>query len=428
MKVPETLHDLFEHGHEMSERLDTQSWSSRFVNTVMVGDKVIWTVLIMLLIISTIEVYSASSNMTFQSGNYWAPALSHVSTIIMGLVACSVIAHLNMTAIKVLAVMGNFVSITLLLCALLFGERVNGAGRWFLGMQPSEIAKGVLMVTVALILSLCVDERTKHVTSRGFWWTVGLTGLNCLLIVTENLSTALLLAVSVAMIMFIARVPLKWLGGLIAPFLIGGGVVFTFMKTASDDTIQKLSQTTTALHRLPTWANRIRSGKQQYTATNYPLNDNLQVAHAKIAVATSGILGCGPGNSVERDYLPQAYSDFIFAIIIEEFGLLGGAFVLMLYIALLFQVGTISRQSKERFPQLLAMGLVLLITTQAMFNMGVAVGLLPVTGQQLPLVSRGGTGIIINCCYIGIILAVSCNIQRHIDKENELLEQEAIEA
>lgn len=399
---------------------------TKFVSDkLLVGDKVIWTVLLMLLSISLIEVYSASSNMTYQSQEFWRPAIGHIVYIAFGLVACSIIAHLNMTIIKITAVIGNFLSFFLLVCALFIGERVNGATRWVFGMQPSEIAKGILVITVALILSLSIDPAKRTVSRKGFRWVLGLTALNCLLIAPENLSTAALTFGVVVMMMFVGRVPMRLLLVTIGPLVLAAGMGLLFMKTTPMDTITSISKTTIMgsqpLHRLPTWAGRLRGGDKRYDAEHYPINDHLQVAHAKIAVATSGIIGCGPGNSVERDYLPQAFSDFIFAIILEEFGLIGGAFVVLLYITLLFRVGTISRLCKERFPQLLAMGLTLLIVTQAMFNLGVAVGLLPVTGQQLPLVSRGGTGIILNCCYIGMILAMTRMVQ-----EQRLTEQTEI--
>ncbi|MCF0183741.1 MAG: FtsW/RodA/SpoVE family cell cycle protein [Bacteroidaceae bacterium] len=385
---------------------------SKFIGErVLVGDKVVWTVLLLLLSISMVEVYSASSNMTYESNAFWKPVMGHTMMIVVGLAACCVIARMNMTVLKLVAAVGNVFSIILLLCALFLGERVNGATRWVFGLQPSEVAKGILVMSIALTLSKTVDINTKRVSATGIKVCLLITGLICALIAPENLSTAGLTFLVVILMMFVGQVSLRVLAAILAPLVIAGGLGLAFMKTTPMETIKSISEMSIAggkpLHRLPTWANRLRSDDGEYTAANYPINDHLQVAHAKIAIATSGILGCGPGNSVERDYLPQAFSDFIFAIIIEELGLLGGIFVLLLYIALLFQVGNISRQCTERFPQLLSMGLALLIVTQALFNLGVAVGLLPVTGQQLPLVSRGGTGIILNCCYIGMILATS---------------------
>ncbi|MCF0195091.1 MAG: FtsW/RodA/SpoVE family cell cycle protein [Bacteroidaceae bacterium] len=406
---------------------------SKFISErVLVGNKVVWTILFLLLSISMIEVYSASSNMTYQSNAFWRPVMGHTMMIAIGVAACCVIARLNMTVLKLVAALGNFFSIFLLLCALFIGERVNGATRWVFGLQPSEVAKGILVMTIALILSKTIDVNTKRVSMNGVKACLAITFVNCALIAPENLSTAGLTFLVVFLMMFVGQVSLRVLAAIIAPIIIVGGLGLAFMKTTPMETIKSISEITIAggqpLHRLPTWANRLRSDDGVYSAANYPINDHLQVAHAKIAIATSGIWGCGPGNSVERDYLPQAFSDFIFAIIIEELGLAGGIFVLLLYIALLFQVGSISRQCTERFPQLLSMGLAMLIVSQALFNLGVAVGLLPVTGQQLPLVSRGGTGIILNCCYIGMILATSrAAMKTETEQTKDTTEQETIE-
>lgn len=378
---------------------------------ILVGDKIVWTILGLLLSISLVEVYSATSTLTFTHGRFWAPGITHVMMIAAGVVACSIVSHFSMNIIKVAALIGNVFSVILLLCALFFGEKVNGATRWVFGLQPSEIAKGVLVMTVALILSFKYDGKTDNVSDRAFWWAAGLTCFYCMLIATENLSTAGLLFIVIVMIMFVGRVRLRTLLVTAGPVFLVAGLGFWFMKTCSSETAKAISEITVfdklPLHRFPTWVNRLKGDDKVYTADKYPINNNLQVAHAKIAVATSSLIGCGPGNSVQRDYLPQAYSDFIFAIIIEELGLIGGIFVMLLYVALLFQVGNHSRQCKERFPQILSMGLTLLIVTQAMFNIFVAVGILPVTGQQLPLVSRGGTGIILNCIYMGMILAMT---------------------
>jgi cell division protein FtsW len=156
--------------------------------------------------------------------------------------------------------------------------------------------------------------------------------------------------------------------------------------------------------------------KTEITPSQYKIGDNLQRAHGNIAIASSNILGKGPGNSEERDFLPQAYSDFIYAIIIEELGLLGGALVVFLYVVLLVRAGRIASHCERNFPAFLVMGLSLLISLQAMINMMVAVGILPVTGQPLPLISRGGTSVFVNCAYIGMILSVS----RYAKKKKEL--------
>ena len=172
-------------------------------------------------------------------------------------------------------------------------------------------------------------------------------------------------------------------------------------------------------HRFATWRNRIMKhiGGEEVAPEDYDLDKDMQVAHANIAIVSSNIIGKGPGNSVERDYLPQAFSDFIYAIIIEEMGIIGAAVVVFLYIVLLYRAARIASRCENNFPAFLIMGLSLLLVIQAVFNMMVAVGLAPVTGQPLPLISKGGTSTIINCAYIGAILSVSRSAKMKIKEE-----------
>ena len=241
----------------------------------------------------------------------------------------------------------------------------------------------------------------------------------------ENLSTAALLCAVIFFMMIIGRVPAQQLGKLIGGVtLIIVLAVMTIMIFGHDNgdatpggqlTEQvngkqpEKSSSGGLLHRLDTWKSRIDkfSDHQEIPPEKVDLDKDAQTAHANIAIASSNIIGKGPGNSVERDFLSQAFSDFIYAIIIEELGIEGAAFVAMLYIILLFRTGRIASRCENNFPAFLAMGLALLLVTQALFNMCVAVGLVPVTGQPLPLISKGGTSTIINCIYVGAILSVS---------------------
>jgi cell division protein FtsW len=177
------------------------------------------------------------------------------------------------------------------------------------------------------------------------------------------------------------------------------------------------------MHRVETWQNRIKGffeDKEAVPAAKYDIDKDAQVAHANIAIATSHVIGKMPGNSVQRDFLSQAFSDFIFAIIIEELGLIGGAFIVMLYLWLLIRAGKIAKRCEKTFPAFLIMGIAMLLVAQAMLNMMVAVGLFPVTGQPLPLISKGGTSTLINCAYIGMMLSVSRYV---VDKEEQRLKE-----
>lgn len=190
------------------------------------------------------------------------------------------------------------------------------------------------------------------------------------------------------------------------------------VKTEQMEKNQEKSVIEKIFHRLDTWKSRIiEFGKPMPAPEDYDLNKNAQVAHANIAIVTSGIVGKGPGKSTERDFLAQAFSDFIFAIIIEELGLLGASAIVLLYIILLYRCARIANRCEKKFPSFLVLGLGLLLTSQALFNMMVAVGIVPVTGQPLPLVSKGGTSTIINCAYIGAILSISRYAKRRTRDE-----------
>ena len=382
------------------------------------GDKTIWMVLFLLSVISVVEVYSASSNMSYKTGAFWEPAVGHLRNVLLGWALAIFFCRRQCTHFKLIPLFFGPFAIAMLVYAMFFGESVNGAARWVLGFQPSEMAKGVLVATIALILSLCYDQEKDAVTQRGFNICAIVTGVTCLLILPENLSTALLTGAVVFLLMLVGRANWKYLSGIFLAFALTGTLALVFMRTAPMSTIKTVSEVT-ALHRLPTWANRIRSASNDDVSPDkLDMNKDQHVIHAKIAVATSGLVGKGPGNSVERDYLPQAYADFIFAIIIEEFGLLGGLCVVSLYIILLFRAGIIAARCERRFPALLCMGMAMLIVLQAMINVCVCVGLLPVTGQQLPLVSRGGTGFILNCAYVGIILSISRTARKTPDADD----------
>jgi len=323
-------------------------------------------------------------------------------------------------------------SILLLAWVLAAGQSTNGASRWisFAGIQfqPSELAKGALVLAIAQILSAM---QTEHGADRkAFKYIMWLSGGIILLILGENLSTAMLIGLTVILMMFVGRVPFNQLGRLIGFIVLLGVFVLSMVMLVGDDkkaedelsAKQNLTEQTVAvqqeeslgffgkiLHRADTWKARVKKFfSNEYVAPkDYDLDKDAQVAHANIAIASSDVVGKGPGNSNERDFLSQAFSDFIYAIIIEEMGIGGAIFVAFLYIILLFRTGIIANRCENSFPAFLAMGIAFLLVTQALFNMLVAVGLAPVTGQPLPLISKGGTSTIINCVYIGVILSVS---------------------
>ena len=377
----------------------------RSIGALFMGDRVIWVVYFFLCIISLIEVYSAASTLAYKSGRFWDPLVKQALFLAAGTLVALVIHRIPCRMFKALPILCWPLSL-LLLSITLMGGSTNGASRWidwgFVQFQPSEIAKGSVVLSVALILSRL--QREGGADRRAFKIIMIVLGFPLALIVTENLSTAGLLFGVVFIMMFIGRVPLTQLGKLLGVIALIGTVVgvLTFFSTDVP-----------GVHRLETWKHRVEThisgdeNSRDDDPATYDIDKGAQVAHANIAIASSNGIGRMPGNSVQRDFLSQAFSDFIFAVIIEEMGLWGAAIVVFLYIILLFRAGRIASRCERNFPAFLIMGLTLLLVSQAILNMMVAVGLFPVTGQPLPLISRGGTSTLINCAYIGMILSVS---------------------
>lgn len=377
------------------------------------GDLVIWAIYFWLCMISLIEVYSAGSSLSYKSGDFIAPLFKQAIFLGIGTAVVWVIHSIPCRFFK-LGVFLYPISIFLLILTLIIGAKENDGARWLnfgIKFQPSEIAKGALVLFVALILSFGQTE--EGADKRAMKIILFATCLTCALIVTENLSTAALLFATVFVMMFIGRVPTKQLGKIVGVCLLGVVLLATIVTIFPKE---KLNESK-LLHRASTWVDRVKdhtSDKETMSDTIF-LRDHAQEARAKIAIASSNMIGKMPGNSEQRDHLAQAYSDFIYAIIIEEMGVLGAVFVAFLYIILLFRAGRIASMCERNFPAYLTMGLAILLVIQAMVNMLVAVGLIPITGQPLPLISRGGTSTIINSVYFGMILSVSRYARKNLD-------------
>lgn len=411
------------------------------LGNIFKGDKVIWMVFFFLCIISVIEVYSASAGLTYKGGHYWAPIVKHTGILLVGVFAMVVTLNIKCKYFKIVTPFLLLIAVVALITVLLAGQSTNGAQRWIsivgIQFQPSEIAKGALVLATAQILSAL---QTEHGADKNaFKYILIVSAFIIPLIMVENLSTAMLLCMVIFMMMIIGRVPGKILGKALGVVTLLILTVFTLVMVVGKDHEKEnanpnhIEQVATAeqkkdpsmfgsvFHRFDTWKGRIDrfiAGKET-PPEEFDLDKDAQIGHANIAIVSSNFIGKGPGNSVERDFLSQAFSDFIYAIIIEEMGLFGGFFVAMLYIILLFRTGRIANRCENNFPAFLAMGLALLLVTQALFNMCVAVGLAPVTGQPLPLVSKGGTSTIINCVYIGAILSVSRSAKKKPDADSD---------
>ena len=411
----------------------------QFLKLKIKGDGIIWAVYFILCAVSIIEVYSSSSGLSYRSGNYFEPVLRHAGLMFVGL--CLLVGTMNIKCkyFKIVTPFALLISFIMLIAVLAVGQSTNGAQRWIglfgFQFQPSELAKGAIVLAEAQILSAM--QTPDGADRRAFKYIAYVSIPFVLLIALENLSTAMLLCVTIFAMMFIGRVPKAILGKILGGVMLAGALfvavvmaagtekteepvaaeVNTMTLTESAPKPEKSGGVSKIFHRFGTWKSRINKflSSKEVSPDSFDIDKDAQVAHANIAIVSSNVVGVGPGNSVQRDFLSQAYSDFIYAIIIEEMGVWGAGAVCLLYIILLFRTAVIANRCANAFPALLIMGIALLLVTQAMFNMMVAVGLAPVTGQPLPLISRGGTSTIMNCVYIGIILSVSYSAKKRED-------------
>ena len=390
------------------------------------GDRTIWAMVIILCCISLIEVFSASSRLTFGKNSFLAPIISHTMHLGMGLGLMYLLHLLHYKWYRLFPVLLVPVSIILLAYLSIQSASSSGAERWinlgFFQLQPSEVGKIAVIMSVAYWLSKLKpdDELSQQNT---FWKIMALTGLVCLLIVGENLSTAILLAGVIFVMMILGGIAWRRMLAL-AGVVVGAGIVavvvllFVPAQTIRDSRIIP-SRATTWQARLQDFSQtKNKPNAYEYAVIVAP--EKPQETHANIAIATSNVLGKGPGNSDERDYLQEASCDFIYAIIIEELGMAGGIIVMLVYMILLFRVGRIASRCKEKYPAFLAMGLGMLLGLQAFINMSVAVGLFPVTGQPLPLISKGGTSVLMTSFCIGMLLGISNTLDKEARGEQVL--------
>ena len=348
--------------------------------------------------------------------------MQHGAFMLMGIFIAWLVHFIPCNYFKLFCTLGMFLSILLLIAVLVIGQKTNDAGRWiqigFIRFQPSEIAKLSLVGFSCFILSSLRDEKGASLT--GFKVVALATFITIILILTENASTAFIIAIVMFGICFYAQIRKRILIGALCLGAIGIGSAFAVAYSIPEKTLNEWQRSKGPLHRVPTWVHRITDNQERpENPRDFKPQENPQKAYAKVAIATSNVIGRGPGNSRQRDFIPQAFSDFIYAIIIEELGFFGAFVVLGLYLVLMYRSMRIARKCKALFPSYLVMGLALMIVVQAMMNMAVAVGAFPVTGQPLPLVSRGGTSLFITCTYIGMILSVSHTARRKPEFEKE---------
>jgi cell division protein FtsW len=377
------------------------------------GDKVIWAVVLLLSLVSVIVVYSSSAALAtrYKDGNSFYYLIKHGSIIALGFGLAYLTHKIKYTYYARLSQIAMIIAIPLLLFTLLKGVNVGNASRWLeipgtgLTFQTSDFAKLALIMYVARMLSIKQDQIKDF---KGAFLPIILPIIiTCGFILPANFSTAAVLFTTCLVLMFIGRVNLKYLAMLVGSGIVLFAIFIAIVMALPDDLREKT--------RLGTWKARVENFIKGDSESNY------QAEQAKIAIASGGLVGKGPGNSIQRNFLPQASSDFIYAIIIEELGfILGGLGILFLYLVLMFRAVRIVTRSPKTFGSLLAIGLCFSLVFQALINMAVAVGLFPVTGQPLPLVSMGGTSIWFTSIAVGIILGVS----REVEKEEETKAEE----
>ena len=373
------------------------------------GDKVIWAVVILLSVFSLLTVYSSTGTLAYkyQSGNTEYYMLKHLIILLFGFLIMYLTHLIKFTYFSRIFQIALYIAVPLLVLTLFVGLDLNEAKRvlplpFHLTFQTSDLAKLTLIMYLARLLSKKQD-RIKDFKSAFVPMMIPVL-IICGLILPANFSTAAMLFATSLVIMFIGRVSLKYIFS-----LIGIGVVsFTLLLLLA-------SVYPDLLPRANTWGARLTAFTDK---DNIDSDKNYQVEQAKIAIASGGVLGKFPGNSTQRNFLPHPYSDFIFAIFVEEYGLLGGAFLVLLYLILLFRVVRIVTKIPRNFGAFMTMGVGFSLVFQAMINMAVAVNLIPVTGQPLPLISMGGTSIWFTSIALGIILSVS----KEIDTKPENIE------
>lgn len=390
------------------------------------GDRTIWAMVFVLCAISLVEVFSASSRLTFGKSSFLTPIISHTLHLCIGLGGMWVVHLFHYKWYKLFPIFLVPMAVLLLGYLSLRGMGTSNAERWinlgFIQLQPSELGKiGVIMAVAYWLSKLKTDDELSQTNT--FWKILGLTGLIDALIVGENLSTAILLAGVVYVMMILGGISWKRILALTGVVTAAGTVAILFLLFVPPQTLKELKFIP---DRALTWQDRLldyfhaTDKPNAYEYAKYEAPQKPQETHANIAIATSNILGKGPGNSNERDYLQEASCDFIYAIIIEELGMVGGIFVILVYVVLLFRVGRIATRCKEKYPAYLAMGLGMLLGLQAFINMSVAVGLFPVTGQPLPLISKGGTSILMASGCVGMLLGISNTIDKEARGEQAL--------
>lgn len=381
------------------------------------GDRVIWAIVVLLTLASLLLVYSSTGSLAYRmSKSNESYLFKQFAFIILGLIIIYFAHRINYTLYSRVAKILFLISIPLLLYTLFFGVQLNSGSRWIklpvinMTFQTSDLAKLALFMYLSRMLSR--KQQVIKDFKKGFLPIIIPVATICILIAPANLSTAILIGGTSLMLMFIGRVSLKHIALTIAIALVPVILLITVAVSTYDKEAGESKKLPAILSsgRIPTWISRIQTFV--YSSKEDDGEKTYQINQAKIAIANGGFLGAGPGNSHARNYLPHSYSDFIYAIIIEEYGLIGGAAILFIYLLFLLRCIRIYRKCPYAFGAFLALALSFMLVIQAIANMGVNVNLFPNTGVTLPLVSMGGSSFLFTCLSIGIILSVARNVEQ----------------
>ena len=390
---------------------------NKFLAKTLQGDRVVWAVFLFLFIISMVEMFSASSMLVHKSASVQGPILRHAVFYAVGFMALLIVQLVDFKRIRQFGYLGLAASWLLLLYTTFFGGvEQAGAARWIsvagFQFQPSELARLSLIIVIADMVERMQNEERQR---KLFWFVIGIIVITCGMIFTENFSTAAILFVITMTMMWIGEINWRKLlvvcSGVVGAVLLILFIAWVIPVEVYNEYDNPVVQ---VFERAYTWVARIENFFVNDDSVNpfKTTDSNFQANHAQMAIARGGFLPSGPGTSVESNYLPEAFSDFIFAIIVEELGFFMGIFVIFLYLWLLFRAGKVAQQSNSLFCAILVIGVTLLVVLQAFIHVGVSVHLGPVTGQPLPLISRGGTSLLVNCIYFGIIISVTKYIQQ----------------
>lgn len=396
------------------------------------GDKTIWAIVIILTLASLLLVYSSTGSLAYRMSKSTESYLfKQFAFIMLGLIIIYFAHRINYTIYSRVALVLFLISIPLLLYTLLFGVQLNAGSRWIklpvinMTFQTSDLAKLALFMYLSRMLSR--KQRVIKDFKKGFLPIITPVAIICMLIAPANLSTAVLIGGTSLLLMFIGRVSTKHILATIGIAMIPIVLLITLAVATYDSKTHESKKLPAFLSsgRIPTWISRIQTFV--YGSKDADSEKMYQINQAKIAIAKGGWLGQGPGNSEQRNFLPHSYSDFIYAIIIEEYGLIGGGFMVFIYLLFLYRCIRLYRKCPFAFGAFLALALSFMLVIQAMANMAVNVNLFPNTGVTLPLVSMGGSSFLFTCMSIGIILSVARNVEQQEGKQ-AMAEAVAVEA